>query len=157
MINQILNTCPTACTLWDDMTFIFRQSNRNINSICLTLSNWRSSISPNNLVNRAWNLIPGAVAWIIWKERNARSFKNSTLTVDRLTGKLRQLIKESIHAMDIMQQEGNMSLNDQRIIQILNLKAKTVPIGKNQAFPAMKQEKWGMPPFQSFKLNFDGA
>lgn len=61
-----------------------------------------------------------------------------------------------IHAMDIMTQEGNSSPNDQRIVQILNLKARTTPISRNQTTAVMKQDKWGMPPFLSFKLNFDG-
>eukprot|EP00253_Pinus_taeda_P031168 PITA_31168 len=36
MLNHILNTCPTACALWDDTAFIFKQTDRNRDSICLT-------------------------------------------------------------------------------------------------------------------------
>jgi len=103
-LNHILNTCPIACALWDDMAFIFRPTDKNRDSIGLTLSNWRITMSNNNLINRAWNLIPGAVVWILWKERNARIFKNSVTTMDRLMEKSRQLITETIHAMDITQQ-----------------------------------------------------
>lgn len=39
-LNQILNTCPTAYALWDDTAFVFKQTDRNRDSNCLTLSNW---------------------------------------------------------------------------------------------------------------------
>jgi len=113
-------------------------------------------MSTNNLINRAWNLIPGVVVWILWNDNNVRIFKNSVMLVDRLMEKRRHLITKMIHAMDIMPQEGNLSPKDQRIVQILNLKARTNPTGRNQTIKAMKQDKWGTPPFLAFKLNFNG-
>jgi len=56
-----------------------------------------------------------------------------------------------------MPQEGNLSPKDQRIVQILNLKAWTNPTGRNQTIEVMKQDKWGTSPFPTFKLNFNGA
>jgi len=37
-LNHLLNTCPTACSLWDDMAMVFRQLDRDRNSIQISLS-----------------------------------------------------------------------------------------------------------------------
>lgn len=156
-LNHLLNTCPTACSLWDEMAIVFKQSDRDRNSIQNSLSQWRSSTSSNPLVNNAWNLVPGAIVWILWKEKNARIFKTIATGVHILIRKVRLLIKETINVMGIQQTEGNASPNEVRIIQILHLQTRTNSARKNQTLTGSIQDKWTLPPLNTFKLNFDKA
>lgn len=74
-----------------------------------------------------------------------------------LIRKVRLLITETVNAMGIQKIEGNASPNEARIIQILHLQTRTNSAGRNQTSTGTTQDKWTLPPFNTFKLNFDGA
>eukprot|EP00253_Pinus_taeda_P033643 PITA_33643 len=75
-MDHLLNLCAFTSTLWNWVASIFKQTDRDENSISGTLKNWRNDFSENETVNKAWTLIPGSFIWDVWKERNNRIFKN---------------------------------------------------------------------------------
>ena len=46
------------------------------------LSCWHQWLGKHN--SNIWNLIPGCIMWIVWLERNRRSFENKEKTLDEL-------------------------------------------------------------------------
>ena len=75
-IEHLLKLCPFSAKLWNWVASIFRQTNRDSLSISNTLKNWRKNFSGNEIINKAWMLVPGFVSWNIWKECNRRIFKD---------------------------------------------------------------------------------
>jgi len=75
-INHLFNSCNWANSIWQWLENIMQQSNRNINSIQDTITQWPGDFSNNHRVNNIWKIIPGFITWTIWKERNRRIFQN---------------------------------------------------------------------------------
>lgn len=71
-MEHLLNLCPFTYILWNWVASIFKQSDRDIGSIKSTLRNWRSNLSANEILNKAWELVPGFMTWVVWKEHNNR-------------------------------------------------------------------------------------
>jgi len=77
-INHLLNLCSYTSTLWNWVADVFNQTERNENDITITLKNWKRDFSDNETMNTTWALIPGFLAWNVWKEHNNRIFKDKT-------------------------------------------------------------------------------
>ena len=75
-MEHLLNTYIFTSTLWDGISLIFRQTDRDLGNITSTLKKWRRNFSDNETLNKAWVLVPGFLIWDVWKERNNRIFKN---------------------------------------------------------------------------------
>jgi len=75
-MDHLLNFCTFTSTLWNWVSLIFRQTDRDENDITKTLNNWRRNLSENETVNIVWTLFPGFLICDVWKERNNRIFKD---------------------------------------------------------------------------------
>ena len=51
-------------------------------SVAGLLSCWYQWLEKHS--SNIWNLIPGCLMWIVWLERNCRSFENKEKTLDEL-------------------------------------------------------------------------
>lgn len=60
-MDHLLNLCPFTSTLWNWVASIFKQTDRDIGSITKTLKNWRKIFSTNEIINKAWALVPGFI------------------------------------------------------------------------------------------------
>eukprot|EP00253_Pinus_taeda_P028919 PITA_28919 len=74
-MEHLLNSCIFTSRLWDFFATLFKQSDRDTNSITNTLNNWRNNVSNNEVLNSAWALLPSFTIWNGSKERNKRIFK----------------------------------------------------------------------------------
>jgi len=77
-MNHLLNLCPFTSTVWDWVASIFRHTDRDRLSITNALKNWRKNFSGNEIINKAWILVPGFVIWDVWKECNGKILKSKT-------------------------------------------------------------------------------
>lgn len=75
-MNHLFNTCDWADSIWNWAETILQRTDRVRNSIQETIKNWSGNSSNTQLVNTIWKLIPGFIAWTIWKERNQQVFLN---------------------------------------------------------------------------------
>ena len=62
-MEHLLNLCPFTSTLWDWVASVFRPTDRDRLSITNTLKNWRKDFSGNEIINKAWTLVPGFIIW----------------------------------------------------------------------------------------------
>lgn len=100
---------------------VFKVSDRDISSILNTIENWRSSLSPNPLVNRACNLIPFIICWALWKERNARSFKGIHNQEEVFLSIVKKTIQEIVASSTLQCPSNPPSSLELRILTILDL------------------------------------
>lgn len=111
-MNHLLNTCEWADNLWKWVKTILKRMDRIRNSIQETTENWRGNFSNTQLVNKIWKLIPGFIAWKIWKERNRRVFLNETRGINYTKDTILQNIKQTILSKGRMEQDKNVSISD---------------------------------------------
>ena len=64
-IEHILNSCAFVEPLWRRMEIIFKQSDQDPSSITSTILNWRKGGYKCGVINRAWKLALGFLAWDI--------------------------------------------------------------------------------------------
>eukprot|EP00253_Pinus_taeda_P035229 PITA_35229 len=98
-MEHLLNLYPFTSTLWNWMASIFRQTDRDIGSITSTLKNWRKNFSVNEIINNAWDLVPGFIIWDVWKECNNRIFKKKFGSPQSIMAQIISQLKETIGAL----------------------------------------------------------
>ena len=96
MMDHLLNLCPFTSTLWNWVTSIFRQTDRDEYSITDTLKNWRKDFSENEIINKNQTLIPGFSIWDVQKECNNRIFKNKIGSTKSIIAQITRQLKETI-------------------------------------------------------------
>ena len=72
-VNHLLLHCPVAHSLWVQMLQVFRTQwvmPGSVESLVFCWSNWLGKFSSD-----IWNMVPGYLMWVVWMERNRRSFE----------------------------------------------------------------------------------
>ena len=72
-VDHLLLHCPVAHSLWVQMLQVFRIQwvmLGSVESLVFCWSNWLGNFSSD-----VWNMVPGCLMWVVWKERNWRSFE----------------------------------------------------------------------------------
>lgn len=80
-------------------TIIFKQSDRDKESIVNTLNNWRNNFSDNEILNSTWDLLPSFIIWNVWKERNKKIFKEVKSASLSLVELIAKQLKEIVGTM----------------------------------------------------------
>lgn len=65
---HILNKCPFARCLREEIRVLFGKTKRDANNIVNTMMQWGKGKFLSRVVRRVWNLSVGFVIWSIWKE-----------------------------------------------------------------------------------------
>ena len=81
-VNHLLIHCPVACSLWVRMLQVFGIQwvmPGSVESLVFCWYNWFGKFSLN-----IWNMVPGCLMWVIWMERNRRSFEDLEKSLDQL-------------------------------------------------------------------------
>ena len=81
-VDHLLLHCPVTHTLWSFMLKAFSIHWVMPRSVVGLLSCWHQWLGKHN--SNIWNLILGCLMWIVWLERNRRSFENMEKTLDEL-------------------------------------------------------------------------
>lgn len=109
------------------------------------------------MVDRAWNIIPGTICWAVWKERNARIFKEEKWSEESILTSIKQIIWESIAISKLSNFSDRPRLVDQRTLQLLELHP---PPQNNMTLGMANQDApyhWHPPDKDILKLNYDGV
>ena len=81
-VDHLLLHCPVTHSVWTFMLQAFGIHWVMPGSVVGLLSCWYQWLGKHN--SNIWNLIPGCLMWIVWLERNCRSFENMEKTLDEL-------------------------------------------------------------------------
>jgi hypothetical protein len=92
-----------------------RTSDKNHLGIRKTIEKWWDSIFQYPILNRIWQLLPGFILWQIWKEKNRRIFKSSSLRWQDVWAKIHSNIKETIK-LDPWMDQDQICLTNELII-----------------------------------------
>ena len=79
-VDHLLIHCKYAYTLWSEVLHVFGVQwvmSKNIVSLLTAWWNWLG-----NHTSKVWNMVPTCLMWLIWKERNARTFEETERLVD---------------------------------------------------------------------------
>ena len=79
-MDHLLIHCKYAHTLWSEVLRLFGVQwvmPKNVVSLLSAWWNWLGSHTSN-----VWNMVPTCLMWLIWKERNARTFEETERKVD---------------------------------------------------------------------------
>ena len=72
-VDHLLLHCPVARSLWVQMLQVFGIQwvmPGSVESLVFCWSNWLGKFSSD-----IWNMVPGYLMWVVWMERNRRSFE----------------------------------------------------------------------------------
>ena len=79
-MDHFLNRCQWSRMMWKKGMECFGQTRRGPCSVQEKIQNWEEKLFKNAIVRRLWDMLPGFMAWIIWKEKNGRLFEGRTNT-----------------------------------------------------------------------------
>jgi hypothetical protein len=94
-----------------------RTSDKNHLGIRETIEEWWDSIFQYPILNRIWKLLLGFILWQIWKEKNRRIFKSSSLSWQDVWAKIHSNIKETINLDPWMDQDQIFPTNELIILK----------------------------------------
>ena len=81
-VDHLLLHCPVTHSLWTFMLQAFGIHWAMPGSLVGLLSCWHQWLRKYN--SDIWNLVQGCLMWIVWLERNRRSFEDNEETLDEL-------------------------------------------------------------------------
>lgn len=55
------------------------------------LSNWKP-LTSSAIGSTMWQVIPHAVVWVVWRERNLRVFEGVTLGIEQLINQIKECV-----------------------------------------------------------------
>lgn len=157
-IEHLLNSCIFTDRTWDFFTNIFKQSDREKESIANTLNNWRNNFSDNEVLNSSWELLLSFIIWNVWKERNKRIFKEVKTASLSLVELIVKQLKETFGTTVRILPKIPPSVEELRILQLLDMQG-VIPQGidKKESMRDNVEEFWHPPPDGFLKYNIDGA
>eukprot|EP00253_Pinus_taeda_P031502 PITA_31502 len=155
---HLLDTCPLASKLWDQVSFRCQLQGKKPGDIIDTIRQWPKSPYDSEILNHLWNIIPGIVIWNIWKERNRRIFKNQSSTTEEIWIRMHSNLKETMHLKSWTKEDLPTKDREQNILNNWKLELPQ-EIASQSAMKGNNKEnrKWMAPPANTYKLNFDGA
>eukprot|EP00253_Pinus_taeda_P009559 PITA_09559 len=157
-ILHLMETYPLAIQLWEKVDQCNRRAGVRPGDIANTLRTWPKHPYHCPILNSLWNLIPGFLYWILWKERNNRVFNNSRRPIEILWLLLKKNLQETLVLRTWLDTDWSDSLQERLILNSWNLNLSSLPnIKSRPPTKFVSPIQWSPPAASSFKLNFDGA
>ena len=75
-MGHLLDKCTFVATIWEKGAMGFRRSDRRWGQLAQTLKEWHPKSFKNPIIRSMWDSFPGMVMWCLWKEQNARIFRD---------------------------------------------------------------------------------
>ncbi len=153
-----MDTCPLATQLWEKIDQCKRRSGKRLGDITDTIRKWPKHPFQSPLLNSLWNLIPGFLYWILWKERNNRVFNNISRPIDTLWLLLKKNLQETLAIRHWQDTDLPDSPQECLIMKAWNLDLSLLAHVKSRPPTSSASPlNWSPPASNSYKLNFDGA
>lgn len=153
--NHILVECDYA---WDCWAHFYKKLNwhsllpKGIKDI---FSSW-PQLCKESAMAGLWSEVPTMILWHLWRERNARIFKDKEAPVHKVIGGIEVGISEYFNVKASYRCYSFFSYWDQLMIK----KWPLIKYSKGNLMKAKSHRasiKWKLPPKGRLKLNFDGA
>uniref|UniRef100_A0A7N2M263 Importin N-terminal domain-containing protein n=1 Tax=Quercus lobata TaxID=97700 RepID=A0A7N2M263_QUELO len=141
-VDHLLLHCPVTHSLWTFMLQAFGIHWVMPGSVAGLLSCWHQWLGKHNL--DIWNLVLGCLMWIVWLERNRRSFEDIEKTLDELKAPyhcaiglkiLNQLVSEMNQTNSglpsMLQRKIAISFKDQSLFQVFQISLTSLHQLKN--------------------------
>ena len=80
--DHLLLHCKFAHALWSEVFLMFGVQWVMPSTIVSLLFTWRNWLG--NYTSNVWNMVPMCLMWLVWKERNAQTFKDTERPIDLL-------------------------------------------------------------------------
>jgi hypothetical protein len=90
-INHLLLHCEVARTLWSVLFTLFGVKWVLNGRVLDLMACWKGQRG-NKMVMEVWKMAPLCLMWTIWKERNARCFEDTELTMAELSNRFLKLL-----------------------------------------------------------------
>ena len=81
-MDHLLIHCKFAYALWSEALIMFGVQWVMPDTIVSLLFAWRNWLGTYS--SKVWNLVPACLMWLVWKERNARTFEDVESPIDKL-------------------------------------------------------------------------
>ena len=81
-VDHLLLHCKFAHALWSEVFLMFGVQWVMPSTIVSLLFTWRNWLG--NYTSNVWNMVPMCLMWLVWKERNAQTFKDTERPIDLL-------------------------------------------------------------------------
>ena len=81
-VDHLLLHCKFAHALWSEVFLMFGVQWVMPSTIVSLLFTWRNWLG--NYTSNVWNMVPMCLMWLVWKERNAQTFKDAERPIDLL-------------------------------------------------------------------------
>ena len=95
IVDHLLLHCKFAYALWSEVFLMFGVQwvmPSTIVSLLFASRNWLGNYTSN-----VWNMVPMCLIWLVWKERNAQTFKDTERPIDLLKTLLARTLFECSH------------------------------------------------------------
>lgn len=157
-MEHLLNLYPFTSILWDWVASVFRQTDRDNLSITNTLNKLRKYFLGNEIINKAWTLVPGFLISDVQKECNGRILKKKTGSTQNIISQILRHLKDTVGAM-LGRPPENLTLpQDTHILLQLGLHS-LVPQSTHKDVSQINDGKDFQQPLPHgfLKINRDGA
>ena len=81
-VDHLLIHCKFASALWSEVLIMFGVQWVMPDTIASLLFAWRNWLGTYS--SKVWNLVPACLMWLVWKERNTRTFEDVESSIDKL-------------------------------------------------------------------------
>ena len=105
-MTHLLESCTYAAAVWDKGAMGFRWSDRKRGRTSQTLHEWHPKDYKNPIMRKIWDAFPSMAMWFLWKERNARIFKDQRKYVETVWKMMKENLLSSIRCIQWHDQDN---------------------------------------------------
>ena len=98
-MGHLLDSWPFTAAIWDRGAMKFRRSDRNRGQPSQNLREWCPRAFKNPIIRTIWDAFPGMAMWCVWKERNARIFRDQCKDMEAVWNTVQDNLISSIRCM----------------------------------------------------------
>ena len=91
-VDHLLLHCKFAYALWSEVLIMFGVQWVMPDTIVSPLFAWRNWLGTYS--SNVWNMVPACLMWLVWKERNVRTFEDIERPIDMLKNLLARTLFE---------------------------------------------------------------